>query len=739
LPKLIELDKADRKELGQRIADLWTDDNADRDQWLADLPRWIKAYQGRIEDKNVPWEGASNLFVPLTATHVDAIHPRQMAALFQPTPIVSFAAQEPDDDERAKKTERFLDWAVREDCNLFPVLDRTLLNMDVNGIQIIKLYWELKTRHVRAVHEFPADVLPPDAIQAVIAGEQKFIEACQRVDARLVEDIEKNREIELEVEMVGSKLRVTTEREEVVRDAPRAVLIDPEDFVVNSDATYDLQDADHCLHRYWMTFSEIKRMVKRGQFDATKEELDEIELLTAPDRKASDETLEVKETREVVTGTSQVFREGEPARLELIDAYLPYDINDDGEDEEVIVTIVREAPDIVLRVVRLEEIFRHGMRPFTAFYFAPVANTFWAIGIPQILEGIQTELNVIHNQRNDFGTITNTPWGWYVPAAGFNPEKIPIEPGFMIPVDDVNRVKMHQPGNHTAWGFQEEAGLLALAERRTKVNDLTLGRVGETQGAARTASGVQALSAQQATGFDIFIRRIQESFKQLLQQLLALYAQYMPPGKAQRVLGSFGDPDILVTRDDLSGKFDLRFSGNSLSTDREIERQVLTFLTQGAFNPQVMSFLLQLGITTPQGIAEWYHHLFSVFDVPRLDRIVKRPPESAFLTKDAIVNRTVAGERLAPQPGEDHQGVIEALTALLGNPSIAPGLSPESVVAIQEQLGKRQQQMQMEMLAQQMMAMMQPPTPMMQPPALSPGMGAMVPPPMPQRQPVFAR
>ena len=76
----------DRAALGQAIKDAWDDDQLDRHDWLLDLPRWMRAYQGRVEAKNVPWEGASNLNVPVTPTVIDAMHPRLMAGLLNPEP-----------------------------------------------------------------------------------------------------------------------------------------------------------------------------------------------------------------------------------------------------------------------------------------------------------------------------------------------------------------------------------------------------------------------------------------------------------------------------------------------------------------------------------------------------------------------------------------------------------------------------------------------------------------------------
>lgn len=712
MPKHLDLDADARKKLGARIVDLWRDDNTDREGWLAKLPLWLDAYQGRPRPKNTPWEGASNFHVPVTRTHIEAIHPRLMAALFQPDPIASFKPQEPSDAERARKAEIFLDWAVREEVPLFVTEDRAVLGTLTNGVQFVKVTWELKTRHLRTVHEFPPDMLPNDVIAAVVKGEEQFKEALARVggEAALdaLADLEKEREIVLEVAVTPTSLRVTTEREEVVRDAPRLDLVDPEDVVVNSDAPYDLQDADHLIHRYWMTLDEVRRAVKRGTFKLTEDELTELETLVSSTQDEGDDgnTVTIKQTREEITGADTTSRAGEPERLEMLDAFIGEDVNDDGLEEQVVVTVFRRKSDLLARVVRREDIYRHGLVPYVVFPLYPVSGSFWATGVPQMLEGIQTELNVIHNQRVDAGTVGNTPFGWYVPAAGFNNEPMKIIPGYLNPVDDINRVKMHTPANYTAWGMQEEAGLLAMAEKLTKVNDLTLGRIGETQGAARTASGVQALASQQASGFDILIRRIQEGHKRLLQLILANYAQYMPPGREVRVLGKYAnDPETIISRDDLRGQMDLRFTGNSLNTDREIERQAYTYLAQGPMNPQVLQGLAQMGITDPPGIASWYRHLLKAFDVPGLDRIIKMPEMLQVNTPEMVINRTINGERVQVMPGENHQAIIEGIMSVLGGPD-AIGLQPETIMAMQDQVTKRQQQLQTDLMVQQLQMMM---------------------------------
>lgn len=732
MAKFIELKKdQDREDLGNLVVDMWDEDNNDRNEWLKLLPKWLDAYQGRPQQKNLPWKGASNLFVPMTATAVDAIHPRLMAALFKPTPICSFTPQEPSDIELAKKNERFLDYVTREECALFPVADRFVLNTLIYGIQVVKASWALETKNQRVKHEFPPETDPIEAIQTILMGEKAFADAINRLTDEDYEVIMKDRKVVLDVSQTPDALVVYTEREEVVKDRAVVELINAEDISFNSDSTYNLQDADHIIERYWLTLDQIKRNVKNKLFKVKKKEEEELDNLVDASMRGGDTTIDQKEYRESVTGAMETWKEGSPYdKIELLDAYIKYDIDDDGYDEDILVTVPVQKPSIILRCHRLEDVYGHGMKPYTMFYLNPVGKTVWAQGLPQMVEALQAEINIIHNQRNDAGQINNTPYGWFVPGAGMPKERIPIEPGFLNPIADVNQVKMHQPGNYTAWAFNEEQLLYTLFERRTKVSDITIGRVGETQGAARTATGVQALNAQQATGFDIVIRRFQEGWKSLLQQILALYQEYMPEDRMVRITGKYNDPDYVVTRSELSHRMDMTFTGNSLNTDREVERNTVTFMAQSAMAPPSLGFLLQTRVMDPQSVAEWYRYLFEVFDVPNIERIIKIPEMPIILKPEEIFNRLMSGEKLLPKQGEDHDAVIMMISDYM-NSKKGIYLDPEIFELLKAQIPLRQQQKVNEQVQQamQQMIMMQQMAMMQQggPPGAGPG-GGMIPP-----------
>jgi hypothetical protein len=713
MPRFLTLSADRAKTLGHDIVEGWTADNEDRQDWLKDLPTWLDAYRGRLERKMIPWPDASNVRVPVVPTVVQALHSRKMPALFKPEPIVGFKPQEPSDETRTLKRERFLDWAVRHEVNLFPIMDRVMQGQLLYGLQFVKASWSLEVRRLKDKHTFDPSVPIEEAVGHVLKAEEQYLEAVKRVNDLEVEAMVKGRKVTFEVDQTEQALTIYSDREEVVEDQPVVELVRPEDIVVPSNAPFNLQKAEHIYHRYWLTLSQVKARAKTGVFaKLSTKDLDTLESAADAVTETDDaHTHEVKRVEEGITGADLLDRTGAPDEIELLDAYLKDDLDDNGDEEEWLVTVAKQFPEIILRCVRLEEVYRHGMRPFVVFYHEPVGDRFWAIGVPQILEGLQAQVNKIYNQRNDAGDMSILPCGFYKPGAGAAPDKRRLEPGVFQPADDPkNDYAMLPIQANLAWASAEEDRVWALVEKVSRVNDLMLGRVSQHQGATRTAAGVSALTTQNAAGLDIYLRRDQESWGQLLQMILALYAQYMPPGKEQRILGYTADEEtVVVTRDDLTGIRDMVFTGNSLSTDREIERNTVTFLAQSALNPGVFQFLLQLGIMQPPQIAEWYRYLFQVFDVPRLDKLIVIPKQEPVLTPEVIVNRTVAGELIPPKPGENNQQVIAMLEQIYQGPDAA-SLAPTILANIKQTMTVRGQVLQQEQIIQaiqQQMAQMQ--------------------------------
>lgn len=82
------VDEKTLKEMGSELCEDIQRDAASRTDWLDDTEMWLDMASQVIEDKNTPWEGASNVKFPLLTTAALQFHARAHTELFKGDHIV---------------------------------------------------------------------------------------------------------------------------------------------------------------------------------------------------------------------------------------------------------------------------------------------------------------------------------------------------------------------------------------------------------------------------------------------------------------------------------------------------------------------------------------------------------------------------------------------------------------------------------------------------------------------------
>jgi hypothetical protein len=252
-------------------------------------------------------------------------------------------------------------------------------------------------------------------------------------------------------------------------------------------------------------------------------------------------------------------------RYNVIEAYVKADVDNSGINADLVVWVASETGDI-LRANYLHRLNRQGTRPYAVIDYYRRANAENPVGLVEIMMPISQEMDAIHNMRIDFGTLATMPIGFYRASSSLNAEKIELTPGMLIPLDNPQQdVYFPNMGNRTSFGFNEESSLQVYLERLTGVNDMTLGAMSGTQGAARTATGARALVGEASANLDVFLRRMQRGWKKVLHYMLGMLQQRLPPGFVFRVTGEDGNQywNYVRTRDDIGGMFDFELAPNS--------------------------------------------------------------------------------------------------------------------------------------------------------------------------------
>ena len=579
----LSLTSEEERAVVKRVLEDFHQDLSDREEWMRQRERLYKKYRGVTEPKDFPWPGCSNLHLPVTMTAVETIHPRLVNALFAVRPYAAVRPRESRDVERARRVEQFLDYALEQEMDVFLKVDDWIHNMLIDGVSVMKVAWRHERRKVVEVeHQIDFDV---------VLGQD-------------------------EVQYVPTIEEVEVERDEVVYDAPWGEVIDLEDLILPAQAS-DLQEAAHVMHRMWLSMDHLRRRAADGLYTNVDKLEEAKEGGAEPPSGSIDRLKRLKEELEGVSAAaSGLQRQG---KREVLEAYYRYDVDGDGYEEECVFTVDRQA-EVLLRADLLDKIFAHGQRPFVSMKFMPVPGRFYAIGVPELIEHLQDELNAIHNQRVDYGTLSNTPFGWYRAASGFKPEVHTIEPGKLFPVDAVGDVQLAAFPSSTAWGEREETALIGYLERLLGVSDFNVGRQIDRMNAPKTATATLAIIQEGNVRLDLAVKRVQHAFKAFLSQVLQLYQQYIPPGKVIRVLGPDGRNAFSpVTREDIRGRFDFALLGTSASANKLLDRDTSVELFLALREDPLLD-----PAVNPEGAFELRRRLLRSYDLSDLELILPR-------------------------------------------------------------------------------------------------------------------
>lgn len=223
------------------------------------------------------------------------------------------------------------------------------------------------------------------------------------------------------------------------------------------------------------------------------------------------------------------------AQMELYEFWLDFDIDGDGWDEALVCTISLDTQDYV----RLDfNPFFNQEAPYSSARFMPDVNSFYGIGLAEMLDQFQEEITAMHNQRIDNGTVSNSQM--YVTdknETGLN-LKEPMYPSKILRLNNpaaFSPVPMGSPGQ-LAQSINNEQATRAEAQRRTGVNDWMEANPNSTQayGSAFTNQQMQINSAKRSGET---LRDVREGLAETGTRILELYQQYNQRGKEFIALG----------------------------------------------------------------------------------------------------------------------------------------------------------------------------------------------------------
>lgn len=662
----------------QMILNWYSQCVSERADWESmQLFNW-KLLTGKVPRVNEPWPGASNVHIPFIGKMVDAMLARYVATHFGTDPIANVEPIEPGDIEDSDVQEKFLNWALSNEIyDFFNQCYMWWYMTCVDGTSVMKTTWDRRWRKVR--HKYirsrfaaPGDVIggeevnEPTELQDIDFLVDTFVLDPQTPARRkkgntwLIKQRIDNRFVDTEVEIVYSEdpdedlVEIYAAHEDLVYNAPRVewkvlnTLYMPYHFP-------DIQESPYVLEEVWLSLADLSARRDAGTYKFTREEwqdivdLDEGGGVVAEDkmREAAIDAEQGVSSPKFAPG----YREG---KFRVFETYCFDDIHDDFSECHMVYAVV-EATSTLCRWQYLEEEFPHGRRPYAVIKYDPVPDRFYGRSLIERQAGIQMEINTVFNLTNDREALVNNPFYFYEPSAGQDPNQyMRVKPGEGIPVADPSKIVFPQWGRNPMAGMEIFQALMFLGEDLEGIGPTQSGqrRPGATP---RTARGTGMMIAEGNIRIDSRTKIAQEGFKELLQQIFALYQEFVEDGKYYRVVGE--DRPRELAKKDLRGRVDFVISGNTANTNREMRQNratvILTTLMQ---NP-----LYQQDLGAMKGLIKFYLRAYDDGDVNINDLVPQIPVPLRPRTPDEVIGLLMQGFTVEPRQGEDPQTMIAAL------------------------------------------------------------------------------
>ena len=726
--------------LSEHIATTLRTDLDDRELWNQDrLNRYAKM-RGWRDPKNYPWDNSSNAHIPVLITDSLRTQDTLHNAILARHPVVEAMAVQQVNADKQHNIDNLLDYQLFEEQPGEEIIATLVQQYVEDGVFMAYVPWVRYDESVADVHTFPA--IPDDLSigEGVIQAMQSIFSVVDfapidkdgfRWNMVILENGEEYKvKVEAYITQLGGKLELVLHREVRAYDGPVVIPKSVDEWIVPWRAANEQPPspsnpggAEHVYLLDYPTLDEIRRLYYQNYYDVlTEDELDELTAATKKDPEQGEQNSALKELKDDLEGIQSGAEETLPEEVEgagkltRVQAFLGWDVNNDGLQEQIVVWMILETKTI-LRVRYLTEQYPSDppLRPLASAGYLPVEGRMYAISLIELLESLHDLIKMSFDQMYDSATIKNLPWFSYRPASAMNPEAYKIAPGEGIPLadpkNDINILQFGTQGD--AFGMNMLALLTQYMEKASMQGDIQFGRVPKGKASAlRTASGMQNILSQGDARPERVMRRFFSGFRNVYRIMHELNQRFLPERKQFRLM----EPDLQSGKavykavDDVqnfSGRMQFVFTAGMFNTDKELAQQVMQTLMQTLINPM----MLQLGIVGQQQILNLMIDFIKLLqrEPSRYLQMPQEPDPTMMITAEEAVQLILYGRK--PQgttPAEGIEAHMKKIADYLQRPEteleinqFTQGIFQAYLADLQGQLQKQQQQQQLMQKAQE--------------------------------------
>ena len=323
--------------------------------------------------------------------------------------------------------------------------------------------------------------------------------------------------------------------------------------------------------------------------------------------------------------------------------------------------IVVGAKDFVLKV---EDNPFGGLLPFIMSRYIPVQHELYGVGIPEVSETLQEELNSVRNQRMDnVNLIINRMWiaNKY---ADIDFDNMISYPGNIILSNDVDAIKPVDTRDITKSAYMEEDIIKRDIDNATGEWEYSRGA---TPPRRETATGIVRLQQASNIRFDTVVKMFEFTvLRSMAKMFLWLDYHFLPPEEFAKIVGfeefqsyngvTFYQQDI----NDMLKQYNFQPMGSSTTAIKEVRIQQI-MQAYKLFNND--PFINQL---------ELRKMVLDVLDIKNINRLLN--PQQAMMLAQAQAQQQAMGQQ--PPAGGKPGGKPAQQQAKGGPPTPVPGQPP---------------------------------------------------------------
>lgn len=488
---------------------------------IANLRKWQKYYKGVRDEKGYPYEGAANVAIPITRSDADAIFVRIYDALTNKRKFFLMKPKgvaDPQKEAYFKALETAFEHYLRNVLNFRERIRPAVLQGVKTGTGILRLVYETKNE-CHYTYATPQQLADPT--------------------------IEKYKPAKGDLMVKNTSL---------VFRGPNVYPVPREDFIISSDAT-NIKNAYMVGMAFTLRKPELKLRGKRDIY--IKANVDKCTPVMVQD--------DIKQDRaEAHGGHIEKTQYEEPYRL--WELWLKYDVDDDGEEDDIVVTWNHEN-GVILNAI-YNPLF-YGYRPFSDLRGNQIEFTYDGEGVCEILEAIQEEIDAIHNLRLDRLAQINLPVTLVRQGLGLKDFK--LTPGKTWVIDE-NLEEAVRVINFPDVYFsldREEDRLVAYGDRSVGITQNVLGNsTAERPVAKETLINVEEANKK----FKSWTESFRAGLLELGYMLLEMFAQYQPSYTYQDETGK--QVSIPMPMGSIRDTLDLDLEVSSEQMNMEVRREM---------------------------------------------------------------------------------------------------------------------------------------------------------------------